>query len=66
MQGQAKDLLKGVPLCVDLGNHAISRFMTWQLDMRGALSRLPTASGPWIWEPPPERDEIEYSGNFCE
>lgn len=24
----------------------------WQQAMRGALSALPTASGPWIWEPP--------------
>jgi len=24
----------------------------WQQRMRGALSRLPTASGPWIWKPP--------------
>jgi len=27
-------------------------FTHWQQDMRGALSRLPTASGPWIWTPP--------------
>ena len=24
----------------------------WQQRMRGALSALPTASGPWIWQPP--------------
>ena len=29
-------------------------FARWQRDMRGALSALPTASGPWIWQPPPE------------
>ncbi|RMC37522.1 DNA methyltransferase [Paracoccus alkanivorans] len=29
-------------------------FIRWQRDMRGALSRLPTVSGPWIWEPPAE------------
>lgn len=29
-------------------------FTHWQQDMRGALSQLPTASGPWIWGP---RDE---------
>ena len=23
----------------------------WQQRMRGALSRLPMASGPWIWRP---------------
>lgn len=27
-------------------------FTRWQQDMRGALSRLPTASAPWIWTPP--------------
>lgn len=26
--------------------------MRWQLRMRGALSALPMASGPWIWKPP--------------
>jgi hypothetical protein len=26
----------------------------WSLHMRSALSRLPTASGPWIWKPPAE------------
>lgn len=29
-------------------------FSRWQQDMRSALSQLPTASGPWIWAPPPE------------
>lgn len=28
-------------------------FIHWQQDMRGALSRLPTASGPWIWKQRP-------------
>lgn len=35
--------------------HALSgssetEFTLWRRRMRGALSRLPTASGPWIWE----------------
>lgn len=34
--------------------------------MRSALSRLPTASGPWIWEPNTEIRELEYAGNFLE
>lgn len=29
-----------------------TEFAHWQQDMRGALSRLPTASGAWIWKPP--------------
>lgn len=28
-----------------------TEFTRWQQDMRGALSRLPTASAPWIWAP---------------
>jgi hypothetical protein len=27
-------------------------FLIWQQRMRGALLRLPMASGPWIWKPP--------------
>ena len=27
------------------------RFTLWQQHMRGALSQLPMASGPWIWRP---------------
>ena len=38
-------------------------FIHWQQDMRGELSRMPMASGPWIWEPsadePPEPCQIE-------
>lgn len=28
-----------------------TEFTRWQQDMRGALSQLPMASGPWIWAP---------------
>lgn len=31
-----------------------TEFTLWQQRMRGALSALPTASGPWIWQPPAE------------
>lgn len=34
----------------------------WQQDMRGALSDLPTASGPWIRLPPAQRTEPEQMG----
>lgn len=37
-------------------------FTLWQQDMRGALSALPTASGPWIWLPPAQRTEPEQMG----
>lgn len=29
-----------------------TEFSLWQRQMRGALSQLPTDSGPWIWMPP--------------
>ena len=29
-------------------------FAHWQRQMRGALLRMPMASGPWIWKPPIE------------
>jgi hypothetical protein len=29
-----------------------TEFIRWQQLMRGALSQLPMASGPWIWAPP--------------
>jgi hypothetical protein len=38
---------------------AMEDFLKWQQDMRGALSALPTASGPWIWLPPKEVTPIE-------
>ena len=28
-----------------------TEFTLWQRHMRGALSQLPMASGPWIWRP---------------
>jgi hypothetical protein len=28
-----------------------TEFTHWQQHMRGALSQLPMASGPWIWRP---------------
>ena len=37
----------------------------WQRHMRGALSRLPMASGPWIWKPPaPELPKMQQLGLF--
>ena len=41
-------------------------FTLWQQDMRGALSALPTASGPWIWEPQPETNPIVQMSLFDE
>ncbi|OYU37542.1 MAG: DNA methyltransferase [Pseudorhodobacter sp. PARRP1] len=30
---------------------SVTEFTLWQQRMRGALSQLPMASGPWIWRP---------------
>nr|WP_246195369.1 hypothetical protein [Paracoccus litorisediminis] len=50
----------GHALCACLG----MGFTHWQQEMRGALSQLPTDSGPWIWEPPPETAEAEQLALF--
>lgn len=44
-------MLQGVQVCPDDANHALEGFLMWSQHMRSALSRLPTASGPWIWKP---------------
>ena len=36
----------------------------WLQDMRGALSALPTASGPWIWKPPVDHVEAVQADLF--
>lgn len=36
----------------------------WQQHMRGALSRLPTASGPWIWSPQKPTPPPMIQGNL--
>jgi len=38
----------------------------WQRDMRGALCRLPTASGAWIWRPSIERMKPVQRDLFAE
>ena len=43
-----------------------TEFTRWQQDMRGALSQLPTASGPWIWKPPVEKPAIAQLDLFGE
>jgi hypothetical protein len=46
--------LMGWPAGHALCDCSAMEFAHWRQDMRGALSALPTASGPWIWEPPAE------------
>lgn len=44
--------LMGFPTGHSLCACSATGFFLWQQQMRGALSRLPMASGPWIWKPP--------------
>ncbi|WP_273280922.1 hypothetical protein [Pseudooceanicola atlanticus] len=46
--------LMGWPRGHALSACSATAFTRWQQDMRGALSALPMASGPWIWKPPVE------------
>ena len=43
--------LMGWPIGHALCACSATEFTLWQQHMRGALSQLPTASGPWIWLP---------------
>lgn len=46
--------LMGWPIGHALCACSATEFTLWQQHMRGALSQLPMASGPWIWTPPIE------------
>ena len=48
--------LMGWPIGHALCACSETEFTLWQQHMRGALSRLPTASGPWIWRPTDGQD----------
>jgi len=43
--------LMGWPIGHALCACSATEFILWQQRMRGALSQLPTATGPWIWRP---------------
>ena len=43
--------LMGWPIGHALCACSATEFILWQRRMRGALSQLPMASGPWIWRP---------------
>ena len=43
--------LMGWPIGHALCVCSATEFILWQRHMRGALSQLPMASGPWIWRP---------------
>jgi hypothetical protein len=46
--------LMGWPIGHALCACSATEFTLWLQHMRGALSRLPMASGPWIWQPSEE------------
>ena len=46
--------LMGWPIGHALCACSATEFTLWQQRMRGALSQLPMASGPWIWRPTEE------------
>ena len=43
---------------------AMGDFLIWQRRMRGALSLLPLASGPWIWKPPADAPPMTQGNLF--
>jgi len=43
--------LMGWPIGHALCACSATEFTHWQRHMRGALSQLPMASGPWTWDP---------------
>jgi len=51
--------LMGWPYAHALCASSETAFIRWQQDMRGALSQLPTDSGPWIWMPPADSPQPE-------
>jgi hypothetical protein len=50
--------LMGWPIGHALCDCSATEFTLWQQRMRGALSPLPTASGPWIWRPSDEPEGL--------
>jgi len=56
--------LMGWPIGHALCACSATEFIRWQQLMRGALSQLPMASGPWIWKPPGEVAAAEQMNLF--
>jgi hypothetical protein len=51
--------LMGWPPGHALSSCSATEFTLWSQRMRGALSAMPWASGPWIWEPKAEAVEVQ-------
>jgi len=56
--------LMGWPIGHALCACSATEFTHWQRHMRGALSQLPMASGPWIWTPAPDIEAPEQLSLF--
>ena len=56
--------LMGWPPGHALCDCSATEWRLWQRHMRGALSRLPMASGPWIWSPQKEAPPIRQMSLF--
>jgi len=54
--------LMGWPIGHALCDCSGTEWCRFQRRMRSALSRLPMASGPWIWKPPIDKPEREQMG----
>jgi hypothetical protein len=46
-----EDVFSVLPIRPVINDQQAADFASWQRQMRAALSRLPTASAPWIWTP---------------
>ena len=51
---------KGHALCAS----SAMEWSHWQQRMRGALSALPMASGPWIWAPPQQTEQPQMQADL--
>lgn len=56
--------LMGWPIGHALCACSATEFTRWQQHMRGALSQLPMASGPWIWRPADENQRSAQMSLF--
>jgi hypothetical protein len=56
--------LMGLPIGHALCACSATEFTRWQQHMRGDLSQLPMASGPWIWRPTDQAQRLAQMSLF--
>lgn len=59
-----ENVFEEVPIREGIEVAPINSIDFWFWSMRGALSALPTASGPWIWKPPADVEPQEQLEMF--